>query len=108
MKTTFLHRNYAEANPDLAELFGNEDETALREHYENYGAVERRGVNLEDYLRVETVLLSEEGHLFLSGWADRRMVETGCMRWFDGSFDRWDYERPHANPVIAQAIRALY
>lgn len=76
MKTTFLHRNYAEANPDLAELFGNEDETALREHYENYGAVERRGVNLEDYLRVETVLLSEEGHLFLSGWADRRMVET--------------------------------
>ncbi len=76
MKTTFLFRNYAEANPDLAELFGNEDEAALREHYDNYGSVERRGVDLEDYLCVESVLLSEEGHLCLRGWADRRMIES--------------------------------
>ncbi|MBB96967.1 MAG: hypothetical protein CML68_20515 [Rhodobacteraceae bacterium] len=76
MKTTFLFRNYAEANPDLAELYGNEDEAALREHYEKYGSVERRGVNLEDYLRVEKVLLSEEGHICIAGWADRRMAES--------------------------------
>ena len=76
MKTTFLYRNYAEANPDLAELYGNDDEVALREHYEKYGAAERRGVNLEDYLRVEKVLLSEEGHICISGWADRRMADS--------------------------------
>ena len=76
MKTTFLFRNYAEANPDLAELYGNEDEVALREHYEKYGAAERRGVDLEDYLRVEKVLLSEEGHVCIAGWADRRMADS--------------------------------
>lgn len=121
MKTTFLFRNYAEANPDLAELFGNEDEDALREHYENYGSVERRGVDLDDYLRVETVLLSEEGHLCLRGWADRRMIESvavtlivGYMQYELGPQDLcWvqrqdvaevtgDYDRPSGYLLVKQ------
>lgn len=112
MKTTFLFRNYAEANPDLAELYGNEDEAALLDHYENYGSVERRGVNLEDYLRVEKVLVSEEGHLCLSGWADRRMVETvavtlvvGYMMYELGPQDLCWYHRQDVADVIGDHER---
>ncbi|MGV6848830.1 MAG: glycosyltransferase family 2 protein [Marinibacterium sp.] len=76
MKTTFLHQNYAVANPDLAEQYGAEDTAALQAHFETYGAAERRGVELSDYVFAETVLMSEDGHIFLSGWADRRMLDT--------------------------------
>ncbi len=38
----------------------------------------------------------------------RSMIEIGAMRWFDGQFERWDYDPPHANPVIAEAILKHY
>ena len=76
MKITFLHRQYADDNGDLNELYGSDDDAALRDHFEKYGADERRGVNMPDYMRVEKVVLSEEGHVCISGWADRRMVDN--------------------------------
>lgn len=75
MKVTFLHRQYAEANPDLAELYGTDNVAPLRAHFEDYGAAERRGVALDDYIFLEKSLMSEDGHVFLSGWADRRIVD---------------------------------
>ena len=74
MKTKFLHRRYAEDNGDVHDHYGSEDETALERHFTDYGSKEGRGVPLGRYAAIEGVLASEQGHLHLSGWADRRLV----------------------------------
>ncbi len=76
MKTTFLHDRYAEGNSDIAQSCGPDDAAALKQHFENYGARENRGVRLSDYLTLEGVICSEKGHVYLAGWADRRIVHA--------------------------------
>ena len=36
------------------------------------------------------------------------MIDIGAMRWFGGQFESWNYDPPHANPVIAEAILKRY
>ena len=101
MRTTFLHKQYADDNGDLGELYGNEDDVALREHYDKYGQNERRGVTLADYMRIEKMALSEDGHVCLAGWADRRLADritlsfvVGYMQYdFDDLSDRFCWYR---------------
>lgn len=76
MKTSFLYRQYAKDNADIADHLGGEDDVALEDHYIRYGAAENRGVPIGEYLKLEGVLGSEQGHIFLSGWADRRLLPT--------------------------------
>lgn len=76
MTTTFQYRLYAKDNADLAERFGVEDADRLQTHFQRFGQSEMRGVTLSDYMRIEGVMLSDEGHLFISGWADRRVIRT--------------------------------
>ncbi|NND44900.1 MAG: hypothetical protein HKN58_06220, partial [Xanthomonadales bacterium] len=75
MKPSFQHTRYAEGNADLAERYGM-DELELQEHFERYGRDEMRGVRLEDYMRLEGVICSDRGHIYLGGWADRRLVSS--------------------------------
>lgn len=112
MRTTFLYRAYAESNPDLAETFGGDDEVALEDHFTRYGAGERRGVNLDDYMRLEGVFASEEGHLYLAGWADRRMVPSiavtvivGYMMYELGEVEPCWYHRPDVSNVTGDTDR---
>ena len=72
----FLHRAYAEDNGDVAESYGMDDARVLRDHFDRYGQREYRGISQGDYVNVEGVVCCEDGHIFLSGWADRRMVST--------------------------------
>jgi len=83
----FLHQTYARDNGDVAEAYGSEDSAALRRHFEQYGRHETRGIRQEDFFRVEGVLGCDQGYLFLTGWADRRVmkeinlsVEIGYLR----------------------------
>lgn len=74
-QSTFLHRAYAEGNGDVAEAYGSDDSRVLKDHYDRYGAREKRGVVQEEYINIETVMACEDGHFFLAGWADRRIVQ---------------------------------
>ncbi len=112
MKSTFLYRRYAEDNGDLAELYGGEDDAALEDHFERYGANENRGVTLGDYITVEGVLCSEQGHVYLSGWADRRIVhsvavtiEVGYMSYELGEIDPVWYHRDDVANVTGDTER---
>lgn len=107
MKTRFLHRHYAEDNGDVYELYGPEDETSLEQHFTDFGAGEGRGVPLNRYSAVEGVLASEQGHIFLSGWADRRLVrrflvtiEVGYVQYELGEVEMTWYHRPDVAQVI--------
>lgn len=107
MKTRFLHRDYAEDNGDVYELYGPEDETALERHFTDYGAREGRGVPLSRYAAIEGVLASEQGHLYLSGWADRRLVrrfeitvEVGYVQYQLGEVDLCWYHRADVANVL--------
>lgn len=75
MKSFFHYRQYAQDNEDLAERYGTEDEDGLRNHFDRYGRNEMRGINHGDYMHIEGVMLSDQGHVFLVGWADRRVVK---------------------------------
>ena len=113
MKTTFLYRQYAEDNGDLAELFGGEDDIALEDHFDRYGSRENRGLILKDYVTVEGVLASEQGHIYISGWADRRIVQTlnltieiGYMSYDLGEIDPIWYHREDVAGVTGDTERA--
>lgn len=74
MNGTFQHQLYLERNPDLAERFDASDEVGLRDHYERYGRREMRGISTDEYVRVEGVVCSDEGHFLIAGWADLRLI----------------------------------
>ena len=107
MKTRFLHRRYAEDNGDVHEAYGTENEAALARHFNKYGAAEGRGVPLGRYAAIEGVLASEQGHVFLSGWADRRLVrrfditvEVGYVQYELGEVELCWYHRGDVANVI--------
>lgn len=70
----FDHRAYASDNADVAAAYGDEDAGKLKSHFDRYGRNEGRGVPVGQYCSIESVVLSEDGFLFLSGWADRRLL----------------------------------
>ncbi|MDP2494025.1 hypothetical protein Q8W25_08365 [Shimia thalassica] len=74
MSATFQHQLYLANNPDLAERFDVEDELGIREHYERFGRNELRGIATAEYVRVEGVIYSDEGHILIAGWADLRLM----------------------------------
>lgn len=100
MQRTFQHRRYAANNPDLAEHYGADDEFSLRDHFQRYGQHEVRGFKINDYMNIESVILSDCGHLFLAGWADRRIlpaltfsVEIGYQRYDLGEVEMCWFHR---------------
>lgn len=112
MKTTFLYRQYAEDNGDVSDLYGGADDVALEDHFERYGAIENRGVALTDYIVLETVLCSEQGHLHIGGWADRRIlqrfsvtVEVGYVSYELGEIEPCWYHREDVATTIGDAQR---
>lgn len=110
MQSTFQHRLYADNNPDVAEHFGTEDENGLRDHFQRFGQREMRGVSITDYMRLESVILSDRGHLFLAGWADRRIlpnrsitVEVGYLRYDLGEIEMCWFHRGDVAAVIGDS-----
>ena len=107
MRGVFQYKKYAAGNPDLAEYYGEEDAVALRDHYENFGHAEQRGVDLASYFRLEGMLLSDEGDIFLTGWADRRffselhiILDIGYFRYDFGIADVSWYYREDVSHLI--------
>jgi GT2 family glycosyltransferase len=70
----FNHRDYAADNADIADAIGVDDAARLKAHFDKYGRGEGRGVPVGDYFQVESLVVSDGGALFLSGWADRRLL----------------------------------
>lgn len=113
MKTRFLHRRYAEDNGDVYDQYGTEDTEGLEQHFNDYGAGESRGVPLGNYAAIEGVLASEQGHLYLSGWADRRMVrrfeitiEVGYVQYDLGEVELCWYHRADVSQVTGDTERS--
>lgn len=113
MKTRFLHRRYAEDNGDVYDQFGTEDSDGLERHFTEYGAGESRGVPLDKYAAIEGVLASEQGHLYLSGWADRRLIrrfeltiEVGYVQYDLGDVELCWYHRADVAQVTGDTERA--
>ncbi|QYK40367.1 MAG: glycosyltransferase family 2 protein [Paracoccaceae bacterium] len=109
---TFLHTKYATDNADVAKHYGADDELLLRSHYETYGRNELRGIDAAEHMRVEGVLCSESGHVFLSGWADRRhirkfhvTIDVGYERYDFGEIEPAWYRRPDVAAVIGDTER---
>jgi len=106
MRSSFQFRQYAADNPDLADSFGPEDDVSLTDHFFRHGVREMRGVNAEEYLRLEGVMCSQKGHIYVAGWADRRViqdfnlsVEIGYMRYDFDELDICWYHRPDVSAV---------
>ncbi len=72
----FLFRKYAQTNADLAEAFGGDDEMMLADHFDRFGQREMRGLQFNDYMRLEGLLCSDAGDFYIAGWADRRIIST--------------------------------
>lgn len=96
----FLHEAYAKDNGDVAQSFGQNDARALKDHFDRYGRHESRGVKQQDYINIEGVVCCDDGHFFIAGWADRRIVpkmditiEVGYLRHMLGQVDACWYQR---------------
>ncbi|WP_299323376.1 glycosyltransferase [Parasphingopyxis sp.] len=106
MPSEFKFQNYAQANADLLDVFG-EDEESLKRHYEKHGRGELRGVQVDRYFQIENFFCSDQGDIFIAGWADRRIIQTLQLRMEVGylSFDLdtdgvcW-YARPDVDEVL--------
>lgn len=112
VKATFLHRAYAEGNGDVAESYGKDDSALLKDHYDRYGAGEGRGVVQESYINIENVMGCEDGHFFIAGWADRRLVrvitisiEIGYMRYDLGPVEVCWYHRADVSKMTGDTDR---
>jgi GT2 family glycosyltransferase len=70
----FDHQAYAADNADIAAAYSADDAVALKSHFDRYGKAEGRGVFVGEYCAVETLIVSEAGDVFLTGWADRRLL----------------------------------
>ncbi len=111
MITTFQHIRYAEANSDLAERYGT-DALDLEDHFTRYGKAEMRGVRSEDYMRLEGVIFSDRGHVYLAGWADQRLVtsfyvtiEIGYMSYELGQVALCWYDRGDVMAVTGDSLQ---
>lgn len=112
MRTTFQHDRYAAANADVAEHCGT-DEVELQNHFTRYGKAEMRGVEAQDYMRIEEVICSDHGHMYLSGWADQRLVpsfyvtiEIGYMSYDVGQVSLCWYDRGDVSAVTGDNLSA--
>src|SRR5258706_7848769 len=78
MNPKFLADRYLLENADIAE--GHDGEAAsfsAAEHYEQYGRVELRGYEeAGGTYNIETVLLCLDGHIFLTGWLNRKLHQN--------------------------------
>ncbi|WP_172332533.1 glycosyltransferase family 2 protein [Mangrovicoccus sp. HB161399] len=106
MNSTFQHFLYADENPDVAEHFGRDNPDNLRAHFERHGRSEMRGMQFSDFMRLEAVMLSDQGDIYLAGWADRRVIDSfrvsvdiGYMRHELEPDFHW-YHRPDVAQVI--------
>lgn len=113
MKSNFQFHQYASDNPDLASSFGQDDDVSLTDHFFRHGVREMRGINPEDYMRLEAVICSQKGHIYLAGWADRRIIqdfhvsiEIGYMRYDFDEIDICWYHRPDVSVVTGDDLSA--
>lgn len=111
-QATFLHRAYAEGNADVAQAYGKDDDQVLKDHFDRYGARENRGVAQGEYINLEGVVACEDGHFFLSGWADTRVVqsisiviEIGYLRYDLGPLDVCWYYRGDVSAQTGDTTR---
>lgn len=109
---TFLFRKYAETNGDVAEAYGADDEMMLADHFAKFGQREMRGLAFADFLRLEGLIASDAGDLYLAGWADRRMVphldvviEVGYVRHDLGRVEATWYPRPDVTALTGDTLR---
>lgn len=110
MNRLFRHDHYRQGNPDLEERFDPEDETGLFEHFKRFGRREMRGMQPEEHVRVEGALFSDKGHVFVVGWADRRMfvdfrltIDIGYLRFeFDADDLLW-YRREDVSAMTGDS-----
>ena len=109
MKPKFDFARYAEGNSDLAERYGL-DEDDLAAHYEQFGNAEKRGVPVNEYLRLEGVICCDQGYVYLAGWADQRMVpsinvriEIGYMTYELGEVEMCWYDRADVAAVTGDS-----
>jgi len=76
MTPKFLAERYLSENTDVAEGLNGASFSAA-EHYEQYGRVELRGYNdTGGTYNVETVSLCLDGHVFLTGWLNRKLHQN--------------------------------
>lgn len=113
MKSHFQHRQYAADNPDLANSFGAEDDANLTDHFFRHGVKEMRGINADEYMRLEAIMCSQKGHVYVAGWADRRVIqdfnlsiEVGYMRYDFDELDICWYHRADVSAVTGDDIGA--
>ncbi|WP_171060969.1 glycosyltransferase family 2 protein [Poseidonocella sp. HB161398] len=107
MTSTFQHLVYADENPDVAEHFGRDSSEDLHSHFNRHGRSEMRGMQFGDFMRLEAVMLSDQGDVYLAGWADRRVIdnfrvsiEIGYMRHELGEPEFYWYHRSDVAEVI--------
>ncbi|WP_238368353.1 glycosyltransferase family 2 protein [Mesobacterium pallidum] len=113
MKSRFNYRKYSEDNPDLAEHFGGVNEAQLKNHYDQYGYREMRGVpETTIFVTVEGLLCSDDGHIYISGWCDRRVFSTldvtirvGYMQYEFGEIEPCWYHRDDVSAVLGDFSR---
>lgn len=113
MKSNFQFQQYAADNPDLSSSYGQDDDVSLTDHFFRHGVREMRGLNPEDYMRLEAVMCSQKGHVYLAGWADRRIIqdflisiEIGYMRYDFDEVDICWYHRPDVSVVTGDDVSA--
>lgn len=113
MKSNFQYRQYAADNPDLANSFGAEDDASLTDHFFRHGVREMRGINSDEYMRLETIMCSQKGHIYVAGWADRRVIqdfnlsiEIGYMRYDFEEIDLCWYHRADVSAVTGDDLSA--
>ncbi len=108
----FSFDDYIASNSDLAEHFSGRDRDAVFNHFKEFGILERRGIHLNDYVNIESVLCSDKGDFFITGWADRRIFETleitvqvGYVKYrFPHAAPCW-YDRVDVNNVLGDHDR---
>lgn len=108
----FSFDEYIATNSDLAEHFSDRDREEIFNHFREFGSVERRGIHLNDYMYIDSVLCSDKGDFFITGWADRRIFETieitvqvGYVKYrFPDAAPCW-YERADVNAVLGDHDR---
>lgn len=107
----FLYRKYAQTNADIAEAYGPDDEMMLSDHFDKFGQREMRGLLFNDYMRLEGLLCSDAGDIYIAGWADRRMInyldvsiEVGYIRYDIGRISPVWYPRPDVTTLTGDTM----
>lgn len=111
MNRLFRHQQYRDANPDLEARFDAEDDLGLYEHFKRFGRREMRGMRPGEYVRIEGALFSDKGHVFVVGWADRRMfvdfnltIDIGYLRFEFTAEDMVWHRRDDVSAVTGDTV----